>query len=211
MERNIIVFANSVKFGEHCVAGKDVKTKEWIRPVSAGEVKQNGLKDYQCTCKDQYSPVKLLQVVKIELTDQVSSICQPENYLFSNTKWILRGHVEREKIISSFLDKPNKLWIDGESYMDRVSYDLIKKRKIIISQSLYLIRVEEIVIFQKHREGKDPQQRAHFEYNNMYYDFALTDPNFENHEEQKLHDRILCISLTGEFNNYCFKIIAAIF
>lgn len=211
MERNIIVFANSVKHGNHCVAGKDIKTKEWIRPVSSKESEQNELKDHQCTCEGEDSPVKLLQVVKIELTDHISSTCQPENYLFSNTEWILRGYVEREKIISSFLDKPDKLWIDGQSYMDRVNYDLIKKKEIIISQSLYLIRVYKIVLYWKDRPDKNPQRRAHFEYNKMYYDFALTDPNFENFEEEELFDRILCISLGGEFNNYCYKIIASIF
>ena len=37
MRKVIVVFANSVKHGKHCVAGKDVQSKKWIRPVSNAE------------------------------------------------------------------------------------------------------------------------------------------------------------------------------
>jgi hypothetical protein len=33
MSRTLVILANSVKHHLHCVAGKDINTKEWVRPV----------------------------------------------------------------------------------------------------------------------------------------------------------------------------------
>ena len=34
MNKTIVILANSVKHGKHCVAGKFIDTKQWIRPVA---------------------------------------------------------------------------------------------------------------------------------------------------------------------------------
>ena len=34
MIETIVIFANSVKHGQHCVAGKTVNGGKWIRPVA---------------------------------------------------------------------------------------------------------------------------------------------------------------------------------
>ena len=210
MEKTIIIFANSVKRHNHCVTGKDIETKKWIRPVSKLEEKE--LTTEQCTCDNSTKPVKLLQKVTIYLSNPDPLKNQPENYLVSDKKWTLSGSINRIGV-KSYLDTPDSLWIDGENQNDRVAYNLIETKKLQIIQSLYLIAVEKIHIYWKDRAqwNQNPQRRGKFIYNNIEYDLALTDPNFENYEEQNLLDKYLCISLSGQFNGFCYKIIASIF
>lgn len=211
MEKTIVVFANSVKLHQHCVAGKDIFTKEWIRPVSDTTVEKE-LTSKQCTCKNSNEPVKILQKINIHLLRHYPSECQPENYLISDKEWILSGSINRVNAIS-YLDYPDNLWLDGENRNDKVDYRLIEAKRIQINQSLYLIIVEKIQIYWKDRQqwNKSPQRRGRFKYNNVEYDLAITDPNFQDYEEQVLLKKFLCISLSGQFNGFCYKIIASIF
>lgn len=210
MQKTIIIFANSVKRHQHCVAGKDILTKEWIRPVSTSEEKE--LTNQQCTCDNLQEPVKLLQQINIDFLKHDPLENQPENYLISNIKWLLSGSINRDDVCK-YLDKPNNLWIDGENQNDRVVYSHIETKKIQITQSLYLIAVEKIHIYWKDRSqwNQNLQRRGKFKYNNVEYDLAITDPNFEKYEEQDLLNKFLCISLSGQFNGFCYKIIASIF
>lgn len=211
MERTIVVFANSVKHHQHCVAGKDIITKEWIRPVAD----ENGceLKDEQTKYKNKYGEylAKPLQKMKIKFIKHAPLINQPENYIISNEIWQQNYKIEREEI-KNFLDNPSNLWIDGISSIDRVNYQLIQNKTVTINQSLYLIYVEKIHIYWKDRSylGQNPQRRGIFEYKNISYDLPLTDPNFSEFQEEDLNNKFLCISLGEEFNGYCYKLIASI-
>lgn len=210
MQKTIIVFANSVKKHQHCVAGKDILTKEWIRPVS--KLKENELTSQQCICDGHQEPVKLLQQINIDLIKHDPLVNQPENYLISDKKWLLHKSISRDSVYN-YLDCPDNLWINNSDKNDRVDYSLIQSKNIIITQSLYLIEVEKIYIYWKDRFeiNQNPQRRAKFKYNNIEYNLALTDPNFENYTSQYLYKKFLCISLSGEFNGFCYKIIASIF
>ena len=213
MKKTIIIFANSVKRHQHCVAGKDISTKEWIRPVS-NTSEEKELTNQQCTCENFQEPVKLLQQIEIDFLQHDPLKNQPENYLISDKKWVLSvsSSINRDNVCS-YLDKPDNLWIDGENQNDRVTYNLIESKKIQITQSLYLIAVDKIHIYWKDRTqwNQNPQRRGKFAYNNIEYDLAITDPNFEQYEEQDLINKFLCISLSGQFNGFCYKIIASIF
>lgn len=210
MEKTIIIFANSVKRNQHCVAGKDIFTEKWIRPVSTSEKKE--LTAQQCTCENSQEQVKLLQQINIDFLQHDPLENQPENYLISDKKWSLSGSINREDI-KNYLDEPDNLWIDDENQNDRVAYSLIETKKTQITQSLYLIAIEKIHIYWKDRSQweRKPQRRGKFKYNDVEYDLAITDPNFENYEKQDLLNKYLCISLGGQFNGFCYKIIASIF
>ncbi|RZN64455.1 MAG: hypothetical protein EF806_03680 [Candidatus Methanoliparum thermophilum] len=210
MQKTIIIFANSVKRHQHCVAGKDIDTKKWVRPVSKSEEKE--LTTEQCTCDKSQEPVKLLQKINIDLLKHDPLENQPENYLISDKKWSLSGFITRNEV-NGYLDKPDSLWLDGESQNDRVAYNLIETKKLQIAQSLYLIAVEKIHIHWKDRSkwNQNPQRRGKFKYNDVEYDLAITDSNLKKYEEQDLSNKYLCISLGGQFNGFCYKIIASIF
>lgn len=210
MQKTIIIFANSVKRHQHCVAGKDILTKEWIRPVSTSEEKE--LTNQQCTCDNFQEPVRLLQQINIDFLKHDPLENQPENYLISDIKWSQSGFINRDDV-NDYLDEPDSLWLDDENQNDRVAYNRIETKKLQISQSLYLIAVEKIHIYWRDRSqwNQNPQRRGKFIYNKVEYDLAITDPNFETYEEQDLSYKYLCISLSGQFNGFCYKIIASIF
>ncbi|HIQ51042.1 MAG TPA: hypothetical protein EYH54_03660 [Nautiliaceae bacterium] len=211
MEKTVVIFANSVKHNNHCVAGKDIYTKKWIRPVADANGSALTTQQIQITNSYKTFPVKPLQKVKIKFLKHAPLINQPENYVIKNSTWIQEYNLNKDEIFE-FIDTPKHLWIDGISDNDRVDYQLIKNEQFKIYQSLYLIKVDEIYIYWKDRSefGYYPQRRGKFEYKGIIYDLAITDPNFKELKEQCLYDKILCVSLGGNFNGYCYKIIASI-
>ncbi len=138
-------------------------------------------------------------------------INQPENYLISDDIWEQNYNLKYENIVN-YIDNPLDLWIDGVSRSDRVNYHLIKNGKIVIEQSLYLIRVDRVDIYWRDRGviGKGRQRRGVFEYNGIRYDLPITDPKFRDFKEHSLESSFLCISLGEEFDGYCYKLIASI-
>lgn len=57
MSTNIIIFANSVMHGKHCVAGKVVNSHQRIRPVSDMEGAE--LSDQQCLYENPHGKFKV--------------------------------------------------------------------------------------------------------------------------------------------------------
>ena len=207
MKKVIVVFANSVKHKKHCIAGKEIQTKQWIRPVgnSAGaELDYN-----QCICENPYGkfPVKLLQKVEIDLAENTPLANQPENFLIGSGLWTQKYRIEEYEIVH-YLDKPDSLWGTG----NRVAFYQIDNGTIKIEQSLYLVKVENLEIY----KNMD-KRRASFSYNGNHYDLPVTDPNFEKYIQNPKYQSILCVSLGEKYDsaggeNYsCYKIVVAIF
>lgn len=206
MNTTIVIFANSVKHGKHCVAGKDVNSHQWVRPVSdAGGAE---LSDQQCLCENPYGrfKVKPLQKIEMNLSQHVPLLSQPENYLISNEIWQQRYRIKRHEI-QNYLDTPDSLWGPGS----RVSYAQIGNNIIDITQSLYLVQAADL-----HLSMVDGRRRAMFSYAGINYDLPVTDPNFEKQLAEPDNQGILCVSLGEKYdpaggNNYsCYKIVATI-
>lgn len=214
MNKTLVIFTNSVKHHQHCIAGKDILTNEWIRPV--GDSSGCELTDEQTKYQNPHGRylARPLQKMSIEFIEHAPLINQPENYVVSNKIWTQNYKIERDEI-GNFLDNPNNLWIDGAARNDRVSFALIQNKTLIITQSLYLIKLDKIHIYWKDRSqwNQSPQRRGVFIYKNITYDLSLTDPSFAKFEEQDLLDKFVCVSLGENFNGqgYCYKIIASIF
>ena len=202
MKKTLVIFANSVKHHQHCVAGKDISTKEWIRPV--GDKNGCELKDEQTKYQNKYGKylVKPLQKMEIEFLEQVPLKHQPENYIVSNKIWEQNYKIDREDI-ENFLDNPNDLWLDGVSINDRVNYQLIQNGNIQITQSLYLIKVNGLQVNKEHR-------RATFNYNGVNYSLSITDPKVQYFNKDNEEFYYLVISLGEEFKGYCYKLVASI-
>lgn len=215
MEKTIVILANSVKHKNHCVAGKCVETKEWIRPVSNKEGKELTSEEVEYNnCYGSQKCVKPLQKIKMKLESKESLINQPENYLIDKeTKWEQTSKINNDDL-KDFLDKPDDLW--GET--DKVSFNDIKNKKIEIDNSLYLIELESLKLYKNFYEddegNKKYKRRVSFKYNNIDYDFPVTDPKFnlllEKEDNKTLENKKLCVSLGEEFKGNCYKIAAAI-
>ena len=138
----IVIFANSYKDQGRCIAGKTINEKKWVRPVS----NKNGgeLNHEQIKYKNKYGvySVKTLQKIKMKLLERAPLPNQPENFLISNELWT-QNYAIQEKEIFNFLDHPDSLW----GYGDRVSIEMISRKKINIEQSLYLVEVDKLKLF----------------------------------------------------------------
>lgn len=207
MRKTIVVFANSVKHGKHCVAGKDVQTEEWIRPV--GDTSGAELNPDQCMYVNPYGKymVKPLQKVEIELITHVPLANQPENYLVGNAEWIQRHKIEAHDV-AKYLDTPETLW----GIENSVVFSQIENGTVQILQSLYLIKIDNLTLY-KNPHGK---RRASFHYNGNNYDLPVTDPKFDGLLQNPYHQNTLCVSLGEKFipegsGEYaCYKIVATI-
>lgn len=199
----IVILAKSVKHSEHCVAGKCIRSGQWYRPVST--INGGPLNSNQVKYKNMHGTysVKTLQKIDMGFLRHVPLLNQPENYLIDNNTWQQSYKIGLEEL-NNYIDKPENIWGEG----NRVDYNLIQSRQILIQQSLYLVQVEELNLYYT----PEQKRRASFIYNKVKYDFAATDPNFDKIiTEQPMLKSILCISLGEVYNGFCYKLIATIF
>jgi len=211
MKKEIIVFANSVMRGGRCVAGKEIESERWIRPVSSGD---GGLNKAQCTVSGGKDPVRPLQKIKIDVGSYCPLINQPENWLIGKDKWEHIGEITPEEI-GPYLDSPSSLWGAG----DKVPYAEIEAGNMTIKQSLYLVEVSELQLYRRTLNFGRIQIRASFYYKGEQYNLSCTDPHFEEHPNWPhcQEEGVLCVSLAGKFAfefaptvYYCYKIAAAL-
>ena len=200
--RTIVILANSIKHGQHCVAGKCISTKQWIRPVSneAGAELSHDQVIYQ-NPYGKFS-VKPLQKISIGFERQAPLLNQPENYLIDNSIWTQNFSI-KDTELPQFLDNPEGLW----GAHDRVDYSYIECGFVKIPQSLYLVSVSNVRFYKNIYE----KRRASFEYKDNIYDFAVTSPNFQDHENIEYTSKIICVSLGEVYEGFCFKLVANIF
>lgn len=198
----IVILANSIKHGQHCVAGKCMNTGRWIRPVSNPQGAE--LSHEQAKCQNPYGTygVKPLQKVQMGLSQHVPLPHQPENYLIDGNLWTQNFSIGLGDL-SHHLDQPADIWGQG----DRVQHALITSGIYAVTQSLYLIQAIGLTLY--NNGGK---RRASFIYNGLAYDLAVTDPKFDEIVTANLQvQQILCISLGEEYQGYCYKLVATIF
>lgn len=114
MKKTIVILADSVKHGQHCVAGKDIVTKKWIRPVS--DAYGSELTHEQAKCKNPYGifPISILQKIEMQFSQAAPLINQPENHIITNETWLQRYKIDRNEL-ASYLDNPEILWFNESS------------------------------------------------------------------------------------------------
>ncbi len=80
----IICLANSTRPGGRCIAGIDIETEEWVRPVSRSI---NRAITWDMRNIEGEEP-QILDVIEIPLEDHgPDEGCQPENRLVKPGKW----------------------------------------------------------------------------------------------------------------------------
>ncbi|MDR0606648.1 MAG: hypothetical protein LBG80_20445 [Bacteroidales bacterium] len=212
MQKDICILANSRKKGGFCVAGKDVTTNEWVRIVGDSNGTELSLTQiaYSDTMgqvhRTPYEPFN--KFLRIDLGQCVPLNYQPENILVTPTRW-QQVHISEPNIN---LDTPPDLWGNG----DRIKALDIKQGRIIISQSLYWIKVNNLQFY----VNDFNTNRAYFQYGGIDYDLGATmNPVIFQSllNGTMLHNDIITVSLAGAFfNNYSgqcehYKLVAAVF
>ncbi|EJU9538520.1 hypothetical protein N5M46_003880 [Vibrio alginolyticus] len=202
-QSEVVILANSVKHRQHCVAGKCVNTRRWIRPVST--VQGAELSHQQAKIQNPHGTfnVKPLQKALMGFAQPAPLPHQPENYLIDGEVWI-QHYSFYIRQLHTLLDTPLNLWGAG----DRVNHALITTGLYQIPQSLYLVQVEDLRLY----HNADGKRRASFTYGGINYDLAATDPRFDDIVRDNLPaSGILCVSLGEPFQGHCYKLVATIF
>lgn len=214
--REIIILANSAKKGGHCVAGKDIKTGEWIRPVSSVGGGELSREQVTLVSSNYAWTAKTLNKVIISFDSHVPQSNQPENYLIDSSSWKPNFKFNRENL-DQYLDTPEHLWMYGRK-KDRVDARLFEHGLIPNHQSLYLIKVESIRYEVILNSTGHQRIKGTFEYNGTEYTFNVTDPAYCQHKNGPLghsfieYNKYLCLSLGEKFEatGECFKLVAAV-
>lgn len=229
MKKEIVILAKSVKFGQHCVAGREIirsisglSLGEWIRPVSD---RDDEALSYNEIKYSNYSIPQILDIVEISLSEKAGSTTQPENWRINKSIcWAKTGHISNQSL-PHFVETPEGLWIDPFAGTDRISSQVFTGQ---YSSSLCIIKPNNFQMkiytdFDDFSGKEKKRRRGIFDYNGVHYDLAITDPDidtkyfrpFPKIDEgakniKTTNDCLLCISLAPEFHDYHYKLIATV-
>lgn len=216
--KRLIILANSVKKGQHCIAGREVlrgpkgySYGPWIRPVSRQS--EGELTETDCAFEDGNQP-EVFDVVDIPLEECEGSAAQPENWFIDPSQhWVKVGDHTAQRMPAINSESPPDLWLAPSGRADRITpEDLAALGR---NQSLYLIAVPD---FRMELEWYDWQgsgyhrRRAQFTYQGRHYDLSLTDPAMEpllnpspprgqskTYQHPTGPNKILCVSLSPPY------------
>ena len=217
MWKKIICLANSRKISGRCIAGREIESHNWIRPVSDridGEISEEE-RQFE---NGKYPQV--LDILSIKFLKNKPMQYQTENYLIDpHTHWKKEGAIKWEEL-KNYKDTPDRLWINNEDSSSQGKNDRIPENEANkLTGSLFLIYVKEVKVIVQNIYGKR-KLRAEFYFNNHQYNLRVTDPRaeyffFQKGEGEYIKNQVyLCISLGepfGEpFKKYCYKLIATL-
>lgn len=215
--RKLIILAESAKYGNYCVAGVDVETGKWIRPISEKPELEDAVPLDDLKYPDG-SRVELLDVVEIKFSDQsANNPIQPENF-FYNAKyyWQKVGRVTLQELIDGRgYDLRDNIFYN--SYRSILGADVVK---LEARESLLLLPVANLFIVVE--EAEDHKKFfADFVYQGKeFYRFSVGDIEVRNKFADNgagkyfLKDSATVVfSLTNPYhkNAECYKMLAQIF
>ena len=215
--KRILCLAASRKHNGYCIAGKDVNTGEWVRPISARPGHEIS---YAERMTAQGHQCGLLDIIDVILTKAAPTTFQVENHLNNQAvQWQLTGTGTYAQA-AAILDVEQPLWMNGHSSYNGLNDQIPEADAAAMADSLRLVMVPNLTLL-VHSEGGvfAPAKRvvrAQFELLGESYWLKLTDPALENElrgqgdGEYEYEDAIMCISLGETFNGYAYKLVASV-
>jgi hypothetical protein len=122
----IICLANSWKLKERCIAGIDIETKKWVRPVCDSLYNEDGRIPKNIRLIDGREPA-LLDILEINLDDTGNDFgSECENRSILSGKWVCSGQIKAVDLIQYYVNFPEILhnsWKYVEpSYLQNLSF-----------------------------------------------------------------------------------------
>lgn len=217
MDKTIICLANSRKLSARCIAGKELESKKWIRPVTRRA--SHEISRYQCQYNDGTYP-QLLDIICIPFKEYAPHGHQPENVVIDDGRsWKKIGAVTYADLAPLVDDGPLP-WANSSTFgkiNDKIPEALLNPeqgslRLIFVdsvtlkvqTKTLYASSIEKTVI------------RAAFQHEGTPYSLDVTDPVIENRYlrsgigEFILTKVYLCISLGELYHGFSYKLVSAI-
>ena len=214
--KRIVCLANSRKYQERCIAGRELlqggQPGPWVRPVSAREFE--GVSWDERQLGDRGEPL-LLDVIDVPVLEARPKSYQSENWLLdSNRPWQLVGRLGPARL-SRLVEPEAPLWADGCNSSEGTN-DLMPASVVDgLDSSLRLIRVEGASLRVTSFKNKTVL-RVQFRYAGSDYGLRLTDPEYETRYEgqplgeYRLGESYLTISLGEPYKGNVYKLIAAL-
>lgn len=200
----IVCLANSFKRGGRCIAGIDLKTNRWIRPIGRGDEGAIGRERLINGAEP-----KLLDIVELPLGATADDLgCQPENRILLLDPWRKVGVIEKDDVIRYTEDTDRLLHnFDKNVPLSQFESNIPKTEW----KSLQLIHVKNA------RFSKNPWDKieCNFFYSGHWYLLPAPCPEAEQHIGSKA-DYVLTISLGGPFRRKqqddlcCWKMVAGV-
>ncbi len=215
--KRMVCLAKSWRPGGMCIAGREIvngQIRGWVRPV---DVDNDDAVRPSFVNYERPDEMQLLDVVELDLESHVPHDHQQENWSIRRNRRIRQvGRFDRDEL-EAICDNTRDLWRNGSSSSiglnNRVRYAFAKQYR----DSLRLIHVERLRLTVYEDENRDEKRlKGTFDHRGETYTLQVKDVEFENESQERelgtyvAQDRYLTISLAGEFNEYCYKLIAGI-
>ena len=214
--RKLIILAASAKFNNYCVAGVDVETGKWIRPIS-----DNPDLEEAVPLDDMKYPdgerIELLDIVEIKFSDRAANNpIQPENFFYNEKYyWQKVGQVTLQDVINlRGFDLREEIFYNNERSILGTNVVKFGER-----ESLLLLPVENLFISIEETDHK--KFFADFNYRGRkFYRFSVGDlavrEKFADNRAGKYffkNSATVVFSLTNPYykNAECYKMLAQIF
>jgi len=200
---SFLCLANSARERGHCVAGIDLETKQWVRPVDA---KFGRLTDDEVTVEGTSKPIRPFDVVLLTVGDPRPEIGQPENAPIINgypVFWKIPDLLQPTPPIEldPFLQKgPSLFQLQGHRN-DRVPHRQLVDHPL--SSSLTLLVVKDPVFFLDESE----KWRMKVLYESKTHELRVTDLLFRE-RERKNGTWVICVSLSADFHGSHYGLVA---
>lgn len=198
--KDIVVLTKSAKHGGNCVAGIDVNTGEWVRPVKA-----NGpILNSDMSCSNGYV-CEPLDVVRIPFIAPRPNGCQTENEEIDTSRtWNYLGTCTLGDVLRIHPAE------DDPDIFGNYRCTLYEDEKNKLSFSLMLVEVTDLEFYTVEETGKT---KANFRYNgHRYSNISVTDRDYFGCENS-FECAHLVMSIPNETppGYYYFKFIAKVF
>ncbi len=213
----MVVLAKSHKKDNYCIAGIDLDSRNWKRPISCNTQIEDAVPKNDAFYEDG-SKVKIFDVVELEtLSTLPNNDIQPENVYYNEARrWKKIGQMTLRQVIDlhDFDDRSIIFYNRGR----KVSQDEI--RSSAHKESLLLLPIENLKIAVEIYDNY-PKFYSHFDYKGVQYKrISVGDPNIRK-EFKNLkaglytfkESAISVLSLTNPFDGdaMCYKMLAHVF
>lgn len=204
MKKQICILTKSLKDHDYCVAGIDISTGKWIRLVSS---KKGGAFPKALLDENDF---KEFDIIEVNLKHHSPYFVQYENWLVDfESKITKTGSLSKGQLFKLYpIDDYEFVFYNNKN---ELKIDEIKR----INHSLEILKVNNLKLDTCLKGDGKHHYKAQFNYKNINYNLALTDPKFRNELIDKIqfNKAIIIVSIPavpyGE-NNLFYKFIAKI-
>lgn len=217
MTKELVCLANSRKHNGRCVAGIEIESKEWIRPVSnrSGHEVSELERRYRGGVEPQ-----VLDIVTVPLVGPRPVGFRRENWLLDPAvRWRREGRIGWSELCA-LEQHPKSLWINGHHTTDGVNDRVPVEQEDTLVDSLKLIQVDRVTMkvdpAPPMSNDTKPIVRARFLHAGSVYALRVTDPVYEEKfraekfGNYRLGESFVTVSLSEEFRGNFYKLVAAI-